>query len=173
MPSFSGPFEDLKDRLLIAGIDGEWIDRGNGVWQLKGPDGANMSWSSTKGTIWCDGRATAKSVLETKVAAALETSFELKGNGPVQVAAPGPRKVFVVYGHDERARTSLEAMLRRWDLEPLILDQLTSGGQTIIEKLENVRKDASFAVVLATPDDEGHRKEHPEERHSEHARMLS
>ncbi|KPB01700.1 hypothetical protein SU32_07160 [Ahrensia marina] len=55
-------------------------------------------------------------------------------------------------------------MLRRWGLEPLILDQLTSGGQTIIEKLERVRSDANFAVVLATPDDEGHRAEHPEEK---------
>lgn len=55
-------------------------------------------------------------------------------------------------------------MLRRWDLEPLILDQLTSGGQTIIEKLESVRREAVFAVVLATPDDEGHRRDHPEEK---------
>ena len=46
------------------------------------------------------------------------------------------RKVFVVYGHDLNARTQLEAMLRRWDLEPLIIDQLVSSGQTIIEKLE-------------------------------------
>lgn len=46
------------------------------------------------------------------------------------------RKVFVVYGHDNNARTQLEAMLRRWDLEPMILDQLISSGQTIIEKLE-------------------------------------
>lgn len=42
------------------------------------------------------------------------------------------RKVFVVYGHDNNARTQLEAMLRRWDLEPMILDQLISSGQTII-----------------------------------------
>ena|SRR5438045_3378179 len=49
-------------------------------------------------------------------------------------------------------------------LEPLILDQLTSGGQTIIEKLDSVRKDANFAVILATPDDEGNRKCHPEEK---------
>jgi predicted nucleotide-binding protein len=55
-------------------------------------------------------------------------------------------------------------MLRRWGLIPLILDQLTSGGQTIIEKLERVRADAGFAVVLATPDDEGHRADHPEEK---------
>ena len=55
-------------------------------------------------------------------------------------------------------------MLRRWGLTPLILDQVTSGGQTIIEKLERVRGDAAFAVVLATPDDEGHRADHPEEK---------
>ena len=48
------------------------------------------------------------------------------------------KKVFVVYGHDTNARTQLEAMLRRWDLEPLILDQLVSSGQTIIEKLESL-----------------------------------
>jgi predicted nucleotide-binding protein len=89
--------------------------------------------------------------------------------GPASVSAASPkqaasRKVFVVYGHDDSARTELEAMLRRWNLEPLILDQLTSGGQTIIEKLESVRKEANFAVVLATPDDEGHRKDHPDEK---------
>lgn len=86
-----------------------------------------------------------------------QTFLPQKGNGI-------SRKVFVVYGHDETARTQLEAMLRRWHLEPLILDQLTSGGQTIIEKLESVRKEADFAVILATPDDEGHRKEHAEEK---------
>jgi len=37
-------------------------------------------------------------------------------------------------------------MLRRWGLEPLILDQLTSGGQTIIEKLESVRNEVNFAI---------------------------
>ncbi|HEX2713545.1 MAG TPA: TIR domain-containing protein [Candidatus Acidoferrales bacterium] len=74
----------------------------------------------------------------------------------VQAAAPN-RKVFVVYGHDNPAKTQLEAMLRRWDLDPLILDQLPSEGQTVIEKLEKyTRNDVSFAVVLATPDDEGY-----------------
>ncbi|MFK8253483.1 TIR domain-containing protein [Ancylobacter terrae] len=75
----------------------------------------------------------------------------------------GPRDVFVVYGHDITARTQLEAMLRRWGLNPLILDQLTSGGQTIIEKLESTASKANFAVILATPDDEGHRAGHDEE----------
>ncbi len=65
------------------------------------------------------------------------------------------RKVFVVYGHDEIAITQLEALLRRWDLEPIILDQQASGGQTIIEKLEEYSDDVRYAIVLATPDDEG------------------
>jgi predicted nucleotide-binding protein len=77
-----------------------------------------------------------------------------------------PPKVFVVYGHDLTARTQLEAMLRRWGVEPLILDQLPSEGSTIIEKLEKYRRDAFFAVVLATPDDEGHRAGHPDEKSS-------
>ncbi len=68
------------------------------------------------------------------------------------------RKVFVVYGHDQVARTQLEAMLRRWDLEPLILDQLESSGNTIIEKLEEYIPQAEFGIVLATPDDEGYPK---------------
>src|SRR5262249_8121555 len=86
------------------------------------------------------------------------------GPGGKKVATTVSRKVFVVYGHDTKARTELEAMLRRWGLDPLILDQLTSGGQTIIEKLEKARGEANFAVVLATTDDEGQRRDHPEEK---------
>ena len=67
------------------------------------------------------------------------------------------RRIFVVYGHDRTVTTQLEAMLRRWELDPLILDQLPSEGQTVIEKLEKYTEgEVSFAVVLATPDDEGH-----------------
>lgn len=68
------------------------------------------------------------------------------------------KKVFVVYGHDEIAKTQLEAMLRRWDLEPIILDQRASAGQTIIEKLEECGSEVGYAIVLATPDDEGKAK---------------
>lgn len=73
-------------------------------------------------------------------------------------AACANRKIFVVYGHDEIARTQLESLLRRWDLEPIILDQQASAGQTIIEKLEEYTADVGYAIVLATPDDEGKAK---------------
>ena len=74
------------------------------------------------------------------------------------------RKVFVVYGHDDIAKTQLEALLRRWDLEPIILDQQASGGQTIIEKLEEFGSDISYAIVLATPDDIGKDKNESKEK---------
>ncbi len=94
----------------------------------------------------------------------------LGGNAPAveeSLSKPGGadfRKVFVVYGHDETARNQTEAMLRRWGLEPLLLDQLPSEGQTIIEKLEKYTTKVNCAVVLATPDDEGHRAGYEDEK---------
>jgi len=97
---------------------------------------------------------------------AVEACLGLAATGDAE-RSPGynsNRRVFVVYGHDGTSRTQLEAMLRRWGLEPLILDQLPTEGQTVIEKLESALSQASFGVVLATPDDEGHRADHPDER---------
>ena len=65
-----------------------------------------------------------------------------------------PKRVFIVYGHDRDARDQLELLLRRLKLEPVILQNLPGGGDTIIEKLEQLT-DADFACVLLTPDDEG------------------
>jgi|SRR6185437_12187525 len=64
-------------------------------------------------------------------------------------------KVFIVYGHDVEAREQLELLLRRMKLEPVILQNLPVGGDTIIEKLEG-NLDVRYACVLLTPDDEGH-----------------
>jgi len=73
-------------------------------------------------------------------------------------------KVFVVYGHDQVARTQLEAMLRRWDLEPLILDQMPHSGRTIIEELEACLDQANYGIVLATPDDIGYPRDDESKR---------
>ncbi len=81
-----------------------------------------------------------------------------------QVSAVRNRKVFVVYGHDGNARTQLEAMLRRWDLEPIIIDQLVSTGATIIEKLEEHTNEVNFGIVLATPDDIGYEKNNEDKK---------
>ncbi len=81
-----------------------------------------------------------------------------------EISVESNRKVFVVYGHDGNARTQLEAMLRRWDLEPVIIDQLVSSGATIIEKLEEHTNEVSFGIVLATPDDIGYAKNNEDKK---------
>jgi len=84
------------------------------------------------------------------------------GVGAVQ-AAVATDKVFVAYGHDKSAKTELDAMLRRWGLDPIILDQMPSEGATLIEKLEKYYPKVGFAVILATPDDEAFPKGKPDE----------
>ena len=65
-----------------------------------------------------------------------------------------PKRVFIVYGHDVQAREQLELFLRRLRLDPVVLQNIPGGGDTIIEKLERLTN-ADFACVLLTPDDEG------------------
>lgn len=86
-----------------------------------------------------------------------------KAHIPTRFAAANS-KVFVVYGHDADARNQLEAMLRRWGLDPIILDQLPSEGATLIEKLESYYPNVGFGVVLATPDDEAYPKGKSDEK---------
>lgn len=114
-----------------------------------------------KGTLSIQGKN------QARVHELLDVEAPDAGSASVVRERPTPtsRNVFVVYGHDQPARDQLEAMLRRWQLEPLILDQLPSEGQTIIEKLEKYTgDDVRFAVVLATPDDEGYARGKADER---------
>lgn len=113
-----------------------------------------------KGTFNVQGKnpGPVKELLERELQGAADTiTAESHGEGQ-------KRLVFVVYGHDKGARDELEAILRRWDLEPLFLDQLPSEGMTLIEKLETFTGQVNFGVVLATPDDKGHRAGHPDEK---------
>ncbi len=87
---------------------------------------------------------------------ALSKAAVSRGTTPgAQEAAP--RRVFIVYGHDIQAREQLELLLRRLRLDPIVLQNIPGGGDTIIEKLE-VLTDADYACVLVTPDDEGRKR---------------
>ncbi|MGK3722396.1 TIR domain-containing protein [Priestia megaterium] len=63
-------------------------------------------------------------------------------------------KVFIVHGHDNAAKSEVEAFIRRLSLEPIIIHQQANGGQTIIEKIERY-SNVGFGVVLYTPCDMG------------------
>ena len=146
--------------IAAAGVNGIWTEP-NGNHQFRSQRGGVLNYWESTGTVTIQGKSPGKEDLETAFANGNAQAFA----APVVAPEDGPsKKVFVVYGHDERARTQLDAMLRRWGLEPIILDQLPSKGQTIIEKLEDYTEDVGFGVVLATPDDLGFPKDHEDQK---------
>ena len=62
--------------------------------------------------------------------------------------------MFVVHGHDEVVRLEVEKLLKSLKLNPVILQDQTNQGLTIIEKFEK-ESDVEYAVVICTPDDVG------------------
>lgn len=62
--------------------------------------------------------------------------------------------IFVVHGHDDAAKHEIARFIQNAGLNPIILHEQASRGQTVIEKLEKY-SDVGFAVVLLTPDDVG------------------
>ena len=68
--------------------------------------------------------------------------------------SPTSKKVFVIHGHDEAARSLVVRCLETLRLEAIVLHEQPNKGRTIIEKFEDYT-DVGFAVVLLTPDDVG------------------
>lgn len=67
------------------------------------------------------------------------------------------RKVFLVHGHDEGAKDGAARFLEKLGLETIVLAEMPSEGNTIIEKFEK-HADVGYAIVLLTGDDRGARQ---------------
>lgn len=67
--------------------------------------------------------------------------------------------VFIVHGHDTKAKDGVARFVENLGLEATILDEKPGGGRTIIEKFEDHASNAGFAIVLLTPDDVGAAKD--------------
>src|SRR6267154_5417986 len=113
-----------------VGFDANEIPHGR---QFRFGDGAILNVYTSGKCVW-QGK-------ETSVSARVKQILD-EGSPKVDAPAKGEssntstNKVFIVYGHDVEAREQLELLLRRMKLEPVILQNLVGGGQTIIEKLE-------------------------------------
>ena len=71
--------------------------------------------------------------------------------------ARNSRRVFLVHGRDDAAKETVARFLEKLGLKPIVLHEQPSQGLTIIEKFERHAR-VMFAVVVLTPDDEGHLK---------------
>lgn len=63
------------------------------------------------------------------------------------------KKVFIVHGRDELAKTNLEVLLQEMGLETIVLHRQADEGQTVIEKFEKHGSDVGYAFILLTPDE--------------------
>ncbi len=85
----------------------------------------------------------------------LELIPEQQSATAAEHAAATGNKVFIVHGRDLDAAESIARAVEKLGLEAIILHEKPDEGRTIIEKLEALAKNASFAIVLFTPDDVG------------------
>ena len=159
--------DDLRAFLEAEGQTWEEQDIQGGV-QFALPAGERIAYYHRRGKVVVRG-------VRTEFSAKVEAWRDGVDTGrSSQERQPDKPKVFVVYGHDRVARNELELELRRMELDPIILDQLSPSGDTLIEKLEKylgpdseVRlgpdNDIGFACVLLTPDDQGYRRDEPDQ----------
>lgn len=158
--------DDLEQTLRAQGWYKDQKPISNGI-QYRLVNGTPVSFYPSTGKVLVQGRDTPfkKEVEAFLKGASVESEGTEYRPSSVSVAsserADGlpaeqvlPKRVFIVYGHDLAAREQLELILRRLHVEPVILKNLSGGGDTIIENLDSLTN-ASFACVLLTPDDEG------------------
>lgn len=80
----------------------------------------------------------------------------------IDTTIPKPNsKVFIVHGHDDAATSETARFIEQLKLIPIILREQPSGGNTIIEKIEE-NSDVGFGIVLYTECDLGTVKTDPE-----------
>jgi len=82
----------------------------------------------------------------------LASQVSTAATSSLPTAQPRSKKVFVVHGHDEVAKTSLEVFLHEIGLEPVVLHRQADEGLTVIEKFEK-HSDVGYAFILLTPDE--------------------
>ena len=74
---------------------------------------------------------------------------------PIRVRSDPSRKVFLVHGRDDGAKSEVARFLSKIGLEEIILHERPNAGRHLLTKFQEELEGASFAVVLITPDDEG------------------
>lgn len=90
-----------------------------------------------------------------EVRAARDKLYELIENKAKEVVSEHP-KVFLIHGHDEKAKDEVIRFLPKVGLEAIMLSEQPSFGWTTLEKLERYRN-IDFAIAILDPEDLGTR----------------
>ncbi|MEB3261076.1 MAG: nucleotide-binding protein [Cyanobacteriota bacterium] len=65
------------------------------------------------------------------------------------------KKVFIVHGRDKQHREELEKILRKEDLDPVVIQSMARTGSDLLGFLEDKIRNCLAGFILLTPDDEG------------------
>ena len=107
---------------------------------------------------YISGLNSASAVLESMIGEIEEYWADEHQTPPSSAAQENERtntnEVFVIHGRDEGTRAMVARFLEQLRLKPVILDEQSNQGLTIIEKFER-HAQVGFAVALLTPDDAG------------------
>ncbi len=155
--------ESVSAALNANGLAFELREITNGV-QFRLPQGTPIDLYEGTGKLVVRGKESEERGLAQKLfnGGAAPTPVAVKA-ATATVPAPNDDRVFVVYGHDTASRDALELMLLRMNLKPVILSNMAPEGKTIIEALM-ANTNVKYAVILLTPDDEGHKAGCPDEK---------
>lgn len=164
---FKGDPTDLKQALAGAGYKVRTVEGDNRV-EFRVDGGGIVAWTRSTGTVTVQGKESEKEKLETVIHNFLEKRAKKEakqagGVGLTPTRRKPKRKIFIVHGHDLRARDELELILHELGLKPFVLARSDSEGLTIIEALERhilpgSSNSSGFGIVLLTPDDVGYAK---------------
>lgn len=140
----------------LSVVDSKEIQHGQ---QITLAEGSKINWYTSGKTVIQGKDCEEKTLLQAIAdggAKPVVATLSQTGSSEKLIGTVKEPKVFIVYGHDTQARDQLELMLLRMNIKPVILGNMTPDGKTIIEALI-ANTDVPYAVVLLTPDDEGHK----------------
>ena len=65
------------------------------------------------------------------------------------------RNVFIVHGRDHDTRNEVQRVLHSLSIPTIVLEKEGDAGQTVIQKFEREAARCEYAIIIASPDDEG------------------
>ncbi len=166
---FKGSYQELQDKVLLTGVNGEWSDKGNQK-QYRAENGAILNWWESSKTVQFQGDKDEASSFEAKF-------MDSEGQSGNSTSLPRQQKtndtkIFIVHGHDTTSLEQLELVLRRLGLDPYILQNNDGQSRTLVEALEQqIYERSAFGIILMTPDDYGYPKSSPDADRQPRARQ--
>lgn len=134
--------------LPLPWITSHYLPEGEGVTEDIEP--VSNPWAEVGSVDTAESVETAN--VEEKTPPRPAASAEL---GPATAHA-SPPNIFIVHGHDEAALNSIRIYVHKHTgIMPISLAEEPGKGKTIIEKFEVHGAEASYVIVLLTPDDVG------------------